>query len=229
MDTELLERKFSKVGIPVRVLPDRSWFGIDVGRNAAREWIALSPGEADVQVIDADAVHHQVLLLVKSVDGLGRRTKEKILAGRDERSLFAVRVFGGPRRTLNTVAAAHEALMPEPLRGTGSHGRRVPRYRRPRPVRQGDWFFLPCPGLPRDMPGAVRKGRLGIVGGRFHVADLLLGDPRTIRLPTFSLLPVHRVYARGFVRHPEHRPLHLPCWHEVFPNMAGRSAGGYVD
>jgi hypothetical protein len=37
------------------------------------------------------------------------------------------------------------------------------------------------------------------------------------------------VFARGFVRHPEHKPIHLRSWHLVLPNSASKAMGWTVD
>ena len=58
--------------------------------------------------------------------------------------------------------------------------------------------------------------------------DQVLGNPNHL----FGGAPGWRtgaVFARGFVRHPEHKPLNLRCWHRIFINTAGVVAGGSVD
>ena len=230
---EILERKFREVGVPLHLVADRSWFTITVGRNRTGEWITLSPGDAEVVVMDADREHHQLLLLAKTSDAYGGRTKQKILCGQDERSLFTVAVPGLGGAAVNTVAAAHEALKPAEIRTAESREatRRRPR-RRGRGlafVRQGDWFFVPHPDLPLDLPGARKRVHLGRGGGNSHVVDYLRGDERQFYSQFARSFGSGPVYARGFVRHREHRPIHLRCWHEVFPNTAIRAPGGYND
>lgn len=229
MSPELLERKFDEVGVPLELVPDREWFAINVGRNRAGEWITLSPGDAEVEVMDADRAHRQLLLLVKSENAFGRRGKSKILCGRDERTLFAVTVPGQLRSPVNTVAAAHEALKPAELRIAATRAGRGPRHRRPKFVRQGDWFFVPRPDLPRDLLGTRKKVHLGNTGGNPHIVDYLRGDERRFRDWLGRELAWGPVLARGFVRHRDHRTIHLRCWHEVFPNAASSAPGGYAD
>jgi len=226
MNPDLLERKFREVGVPLRLDNDRSWFGINVGRHRDREWIALSPGDSSVEVMDSDGDHRQLLLLVRETDGWGRPSKSKILCGRDESSLFSVRVTGS--RVINTVAAAHEALKPVELRSAPG-ARRGPRYRNPRVIRQGDWFFVPRPDLGRqEWPGSQRNARLS-TGGNPHIVDYLHGETRNLFRPPSFFWDRGFVFARGFVRHKDHRTISLPYWHRVLPNSAGVAPGGYLD
>lgn len=228
---EVLERRFREIGVRFELSDRRPWFGIAVGRDRGGERIVLTPGESSVQVIDADREQEQLLLLVKDRDGYGRRTTQQILCGRDERSLFAVRVparFGAP---VNKVAAAHQALKPAEIRAAeaGEGRRRGPRRRRRGPafVRQGDWFFVPLPHLPPDLIGMRKRVRLGRGGGNAHVVDYLCGDEHQFN--QFAGFFPRAVVARGFVRHREHRPIHLRCWHRVLPNAANSAPGGYND
>lgn len=215
MSPDLLERKFRDAGVRLRLAMGLDWFAIAVGRGRGGEFVALAPGDAEVEVVAVDRARAQLVLLVRTVDGVGRRAKRWFLCGRDEGSLF---VAGVPRPAgvaLNSVAAAHEALKPEILRRRGREF-----------VRQGDWFFLPRPDLPLDLGGARRRVRLGRWRGNPHVVDHLLGDERQFS-PWFFRAGRGTVLARGFVRHRQHRPLHLRCWHEVLPNAAvGAVAGG---
>ena len=227
MTTELLERKFRDVGVPLQLL-DHSWFGINVRRGAAGERIALSTGDSSVEVMDADRDHAQLLLLIKTDWGSGRTRKSKILCGRDERSLFAVGVRSTIGVPVNSVATAHEALKPPELREPEG-GRRRRGHRRQRPpdfVRQGDWFFVPHPSIPLQTSGIRKRQRLAQVGGNAHLVEYLLGDPRTLISPWPGVAPHGVVYARGFVRHPEHRTIRLRGWHRVLPNLETHSASG---
>lgn len=238
MSSDVLERRFREAGVPLRLESDRRWFGVRVGRSTSKEWISLSPGDSEVTVMDAEPELRQLLLLVKDTDGLGRRSTQKFLCGQDERNLFAVRVtrYRGP---LNRVLDAHEALKPEALRNPErsrrprmrrGQRRRPPRYRDPGFLRQGDWFFEPRPWIEHDCPGIQRRVRLGFSGGNAHLVDYLLGNPRDLfAAPRPSWMSGGRVFARGFVRHREHRPIHLRCWHLVYPNSAAQAFGGPVD
>ena len=226
MNLDILKRKFREVGVPLELRPERDWFGINVGRDRGREWINLAIGDSSVEVMNADADHRQLLLLVKAQNAWGGESKRKILCGRDEISLFSVQVTGpGP---INTVAAAHEALKPVELRAPPGK-RRGPRYRDPQVIRQGDWFFLPRPDLGCEAwPGTRKNARLSN-GGNPHIVEYLHGPIDEVFIRPSLFTERGHAFARGFVRHQDHRPIRLPCWHRVLPNAAMPAPGGYVD
>jgi hypothetical protein len=235
MSWDPIERRFREIGVPVR-FADRGWFAVDVDRTGGRERITLSPGDAELHVMDVDPEHRQLLLQVRrGPDWAGRPTPaRKVLVGHDERQLFTVDVPGW-RRPVNTVAAAHDALKPEAVREAERYGRAGRRRRggprRPRGarvLRQGDWFFLPCPWIEAPY-GNRQRVRLG--GRNPHVIAELLGNPNDLgaRGDPWRFGPPNPVFARGFVRHREHKPLNLRCWHRILHNTAGRVEGNYAD
>lgn len=229
MSREQIEREFRVIGVRLHLEGEWSHFAIGVSRDRPGERITLSPGKASVQVIDVDRGHAQLLLLVRTADPGRRWATQKILCGRDERSLFAVRVpvrFGA---TVNSVTAAHEALKPEELRAAGPRTGRRSGRRGPAFVRQGDWFFVSRPHLPHDLLGARKRVRLNRGSGNSHVVDLLCGDERQFYSWFGRGVRPGPVFARGFVRHHEHRPIRLRCWHQVFPNAALGQSGGFDD
>ena len=237
VSTEVIERRFREAAIPLRLESRWSWFSVRADRSGARERIRLTPGDAEITVLDLDRELRQLLMLVRDKDGYGRPSKEKYLCGQDERSLFAVRV-GTLDNPLNSVAQAHEALKPYDLRHPRvrrrnrmrrGQRRRPPRYLEPRVVRQGDWFFDPNPAMELDRYRPTRRNvRLGNWGGNPHVVEYLIGNPFELFRPSRWPYGGH-VYARGFVRHPEHKPIHLRCWHRVLPNAASQAMGWAVD
>ena len=239
MSNEAIERRFREAEVPLLLESSRSWFSVRVDRSGARERILLAPGDSEVTVLDADRDLRQLLILVRDQDSYGRTSKAKYLCGQDERSLFAVSV-GTRDNPLNSVREAHEALKPwdlrqqEPRRTRGvrrGQRRRPPRYLAPRVIRQGDWFFEPRPWMERNGWYDVRRNfRLGNAGGNPHVVEYLLGNPNEIfRTSRWSLWQSGLVFARGFVRHREHKPIHLRCWHRVLPNSASQAVGWAID
>ncbi|HEY2748393.1 MAG TPA: hypothetical protein VGL86_27405 [Polyangia bacterium] len=153
--------------------------------------------------------------------------KRHFLVGRDERQLFMCRL----PRACTTVAEAHEAL-------------RVPAARLDarsvleRAIRQGEWFFVPAEPevearLEDELGRGVVERHRGVAISRFiprpgkpHIVDELL-DAR-------DAAGNREVYARGRVRHPDHRTVRLYRWYRVFRNREveeGRSpfGGGWID
>ncbi|MGQ0703590.1 MAG: hypothetical protein ACT4PM_10705 [Gemmatimonadales bacterium] len=223
MSWEAVERRFRETGVPLRLV-EGPWFRIEVGRGLARERaraerIELAPGDAEVQVLDTDRERQQVLLLVTDTDGWRKPLKRKILCGRDERFLFVVTVPNPFGMAVNSVAAAHEALKPAEIREAGERGRWL---------RQGEWFFVPYPWIPLDSTGARKRVRLGLPNP--HVVQYLWGNPSDLGGGFGSWRrEIRPVFARGFVRHRDHKPLHLRVWHRVYRNSAGQAPGTFYD
>ncbi len=219
MSWEVIERRFREAGVPVR-RREAFWFRADVDREGPREWIRLALADAEVQVIDTDPGHRQVLLLVHEPNRAPRMRAQKILCGRDEQHLFVVGVPNPAGVAVNSVAAAHRALKPPELQEAERRNRKV--------VRQGEWFFEPWPQVTWELSAVRRRVRLG--GRNPHIVDHLSGDTRQFFVGAWwgdrNFAPV---LARGFVRHRDHRPLNLRCWHRVLRNTGIPLSGDYQD
>jgi hypothetical protein len=139
--------------------------------------------------------------------------ERRYLCGMDDVRLFIAQVQTG-----TTVAEAHESLKPRAVKDAELRWPGLVR-------RQGEWFFLPLAeqeqgGLTTRLdqdPKAIKLRRPVGPGRRPHVADEVVrverritGKRRTRRLET--------VYARGTVRHLDHRPLALDTWRRVIRN-----------
>lgn len=163
-------------------------------------WAPLDPG---VRVLSEDR-HRRV------IESFTPERKRHFLCGRDESHLFIAQL----PRAAHTVDDAHRALAPSFPTEYG--------VRRASDVlRQGEWFLLPV--LSREAreidavpPTEVRRG-VGVAAaarlaraGRAHVAD------EVIVLSAERGAP--RIYARGALRHPDHRTVTLRGWHRVIPN-----------
>jgi hypothetical protein len=143
-----------------------------------------------------------------------RRTASALrryLCGMDECHLFIAEFAGG-----TTVSDAHRLLKPEAVRDAD---RSAPG----RTLRQGEWFLVAPSAVERrlvelrlsESPYLVhRRESLG-GNGRPHIADEVL-----------RLAP-DRVYARGALRHPDHKTLILDGWRRVHRNaeVHGSAAG----
>jgi hypothetical protein len=228
MSSDLLIRKFRDIGVRACVNPGYIAFTIRVARDRSGEHFVIGTGEADVDVLDVNRDLSQLLIVTRSVGRAGRRSKEKLLCGRDERHLFAAAVPNLPWPVVSTVRAAHEALKPAALRRARGESpyRRSPRDRY---IRQGDWFFVPRPDVGDHIAGARKNVRLGRAFGKSHIVEHLVGEPSRFYGWFSSPFGSGAVLARGFVRHPDHRTIRLRGWHSVFPNSAGSSWGLPVD
>src|SRR5260370_4490641 len=149
MTTEVLRRHFSRMGARLKVRGPGARQGekvrIDVGRDRDGELFdvrcqdGLMPEILDVQ---PDARH--LVLMVR--DG---STKNKFLLGHDERHWFAA---AAPGDNVRDVRTAIETLRPSEAAGRNA-------------IRQGEWFFVPMPGVDGFAGVIHRNERLSRGGG----------------------------------------------------------------
>lgn len=252
MSSSLL-RPFESAGLRL-ALPDRPLqplapeiFQMDIHRERGPETFRLWKGHPgnSVRVADTDKGRRQLVLLVQEpsrrfeekVAKLGRdappsrfqvlrmvketsaswvferwtpSTMRRYLCGMDERHLFIAEVAGG-----TTVRDAHRLLKPEAVR-------EADRSTPGRTLRQGEWFFVrPSPAERRLLELRIAESPYLLLrrepmggNGRPHVAD------EVVRLDP------GRVYARGGVRHPDHRTLMLAEWRRVHRNTEVQAPQG---
>jgi hypothetical protein len=113
-----------------------------------------------------------------------------LLVGCDERQLFMCEL----PKPCTSIKQAHEALRPKSL------------PKDEKVIRQGEWFFVPAGDL---TPGVIHRNaainRFIPRAGKPHVVDEIgIADG---------------IYARGAVRHPDHKTIKLRGWHRVVKNL----------
>ena len=124
------------------------------------------------------------------------------------------------------------------LRPTEVEGREV--------IRQGEWFFVPAPEVHEDARVIYRNEPLSRGGGsKPHICEELMRssgtavmvssayptgltepeykrlidtDPKARRMSWRRMVRDAEVYARGDVRHRDHKTIHLDGWHRVYMN-----------
>ena len=173
--------------------------------------------------------------------------KEKFLCGHDERSWFVAAI--PERAPVSSVRTAFEALRPravqEAIEQAGVPTRKRDRRRNAACIRQGEWFFVPCPGLKVDPQRVLRKEPLRRGAGKPHLCELLYrtggtsvwvcnrhpngltdaqyetvvkADPEARKWGWRRMVRDPEVYVKGRVVHPDHKTVVLDPWHRVFPN-----------
>ena len=260
MDVALLTKHFARIGARLRVADPAPVWGrravsdgvaLDVRTDARGEYFEVrtaAGSDPELEAVDIRPENRHLLLLLRRDDG-----KSKFLCGHDERHWF---VAGVPEAAAaGTVRQAMDALKPREVHAAqvAAGVRGDARYRRKNAayLRQGEWFFLPEPGLVidprlvlRDEPltrGAGSKPhRLEYcyrVGGEAvwvcprrpngiteaEYKKLLARNPAAAG---WGWVPMRRnpgVYARGRVRHADHATITLPGWHRVVMNTEGQS------
>jgi len=258
MNTDPLETPFARIGARLKVTAEPSRRGrpadvvtLDVGADRRGEFFEiLRPPEvaAALEVLDVRPADRHLLLLVREAG-----QKNKFLCGHDERHWFVAAL--PENAAVGTVPQAKEALKPaavhaaqarQRLNGAARARRKNAAYRR-----QGEWFFLPEPGLVVDEKLVLRDEPLVRGnGGKPHWADfcyrsggetvyvcprrrngvsaeqynrILASNPRAKGWGWRLMRRDPVVFVRGRVRHPDHKAIVLHGWHRVLMNTEGQS------
>jgi hypothetical protein len=247
---EVLEHRFATIGARVK-MPDGPRLGlptIDIRRDGRGEYFELRfPGggrEVALEVVDIRPSERHLLLLVR--DGAA---KSKFLCGHDERHWFVAAVPEGARGVTG-VREAMRALQPVEVRSAVNRKRPKKPLRRKNEayVRQGEWFFVPEPGMVVDERVVLRDEPITRGRGKPHVVEQVYrfgGEvvyvsrrhPHGLSEAAFARLSEGArrqetwdrmvrnaaVFARGAVRHPDHATIVLRGWHRVAMNTEHRA------
>jgi hypothetical protein len=199
---------------------------IDVSRDRAGEYFDIRRLEGVVpEVLDVQPALRHLVLMVRD-DG----DKNKFLLGRDERHWFAAAV---PGDGVHNVRTAIESLRPPEVEGRKA-------------IRQGEWFFVPAHGV-HDKSGVIYRNEplSRGAGSKPHICEELMRsggvtvmvspayatgileaeynrlvdtDPRVLRMSWRRMVRDAQAYARGEVRHRDHKTIHLDGWHRIYMN-----------
>jgi len=220
-------------------------FVIDVRRRGDGETFEiLKTRNVRLRVLDSMARHHHLLLAAS----LGS-DEDRFLCGHDEQHWFVAGLR--EQTTAANVRAAMDSLKPAFVkilegRKTGRHRRKTDVY-----IRQGEWFFVPCPHASVDADRIQRRRPLiRGSGNKPHICEFMYFDgereyecDRYPKLAFFESeyrkivksrrkakqwgwrqLPYHPdIYVRGSVSHPDHAIIYLECWHRVKLNRENQS------
>jgi hypothetical protein len=258
MDTKLLQKHFGRMGARVSLRSvetngfRRIAAGIDIRQDEDGEYFDIRlPSNATVsyEVVDVDERLRHLLLLAR--DG---NSKNKFLCGHDERHWFVCAV---PGNGIARVRDAMEALQPTEVRlAVGSqvkHKKDRLRRRNEAFVRQGEWFFLPAPGLEATPKWVLKNeplsrgnggkphmcqfvyrtgGQSVMVCNRFpagvsqvEYAKIINANPNARSWNWRAMVRNALVFARGTVRHPDHKTILLNGWHRVLMNTEAEAPG----
>ena len=251
-NVDLLEHKFAKIGARLKGAGDsarrfapESGVVLDVRSDREGEFFEVlgrEGGPAEVEVLDVQPRDRHLLLLVRREAG-----KQKFLCGHDERHWFVAAI--PESAPVGTVRAAKEALKPPEVREAqarqGLDARRGNRRKNAANRRQGEWFFLPAPGLQVDPKLVLRGEPIRRGGGKAHWCEnlyrtggrsvhvcrrhpngvdgatyrrILMDDPDARSWDWRIMVRDAQVYARGRISHPDHRTITLHGWHRVVMN-----------
>ncbi len=218
---------------------------LDIGSDRRGEFfdVRLDTEQATVEVVDVRPLDRHLLLMSRD---LATGEKEKFLCGHDERHWFVAAI--PPGSASNVASAMDALMPAEVARELDRrHVRRQRRHQRRNAafVRQGEWFFVPAEGITVAEHLALRNEPLRRGSGKPHVVDylvrmggetvyvssrrpsglteakyrtLLRQNPDAQRWRWQVMRREATVYAKGRVRHPDHRTVVLADWHRVLMN-----------
>lgn len=244
-----LIKQFARLGAKLELRPQPSGFSVDVTRDRRSTGfaVAVSPGTeasvSDVQPRD----RHLVLVIHEGSGG-----PHKFLCGHDERDWFAAAVpdasvtnVRGAKEALKP-GIVRQAELRQGIKRQHRNRRRNAAF-----VRQGEWFFLPTPDLVVDPLTVLRNEPISRGRGKPHLTEFLVrtgGElvyvsrqyprglsqtsyrrliskkPSLANIPWSTMRHNPSVYVRGRVRHPDHKTIHLDCWHQVVMNTENQAA-----
>jgi hypothetical protein len=248
MDGNHIVRQFERMGARARFAQSGEPSGrvrLDIVRDREGQLFTIDAGRnIEVRVVDTRADQRHLLLFGHD---LGNGEKHKFLCGHDEREWFVAAVPGSPG--VSNVSTAMEALKPPMVRFEQERlGVRTDRRRKRRTeayTRQGEWFFVPRPGVKPASTLVLKNEPMRRGGGKAHWAELLFrtggelvyvshshpnGITENERQQLFrtdaearkrNWITMRRnpeVYVKGRISHPHHATITLECWHQVLMN-----------
>jgi hypothetical protein len=269
MNTKHVESKFAEIGARLKVLEiparqpivfrrlsrpvSRTDYAVDIRSDERGQFFQLRVPDSirhaiEVTVMQAEPKKRHLLLLVRKT--ADKPQLDRFLCGHDEREWFVAAVPGGA----SSVRQAMDALQPPEVRNAlaRSHVSSTKRYARKNRAfrRQGEWFFVPEPGLAVSEKLVLRNEPLRRGSGKPHMVEQLYrtggetvyvcmnhpngitaGDYRELlraspKAAQWSWRVMSRnpgVYVRGTVRHSDHATITLPNWHRVVMNTESQS------
>lgn len=219
------------------------WPRLDVLRDRKGEYFDIAfPKDGSIEVLDFRPKDQHLLLMARTPKG----EKAKFLCGHDERHWFVCAVT--ERAGVRNVITAKRALQPESVQDQIVEKRvktkRQLRRRNKAFTRQGEWFFVKADFVP-PAKEVLHNERLSRGwGSKPHVVDFVfryggtlvyvhnrhapsgitekefLALSETVRkeFGWSRMMRDAQVYAKGRVRHSDHKTVVLKGWHRVFMN-----------
>jgi len=243
-----VEPKFEKMGARIQFNHLTSRFRgldyrLDVSKDKEGEYFNFQIAEdvaVTFEIADLKPKDRHLLLFVRDE----AKTITRFLCGHDERHWFVAPVPGNA----TSVEQAKESLKPAAVRESqvrkGVSSKEKNKRKNAGFIRQGEWFFVPVSIQPDSML-VLRNEPLRRGGGTAHIVeelyreggttvhvsrefpngltdkqykDLLKKEPEKKNLSWQVMRRNPTAYARGKIRHPDHKTIELNGWHRIHQN-----------
>ncbi|MEO5366955.1 MAG: hypothetical protein H7831_11535 [Magnetococcus sp. WYHC-3] len=258
----MIETAFEDIGARVKIEETKKDLVVNVLRDKKGEYFSIRVPDRDIkiQVVSKEEDLRHLLLHIQ--DG---KNKSKILCGHDERQWFCSEVRReGVSTVRDAMEALKPTVVKEKQKNVRVKDRN--KRKNEVMMRQGEWFFVPEPGVEFEesvilknepirrsmrnkahvLEECVRVGGQSVyvsshTGSRvFTEAEYRRELKNNPDAKNYNWRPMKRnamVYARGSVRHKDHRTIELQGWHrveinlEIAENWRGRRSGviGFLD
>ena len=241
--------------VKLEIIPATTWRsrpGIDIGRDKSGEFFDIkiaSGDEVNYEIVDLQKDLRHLLLMARREE-----SKEKFLCGHDERHWFVCAVPGtGVANVENAMEALQPTFVRwQVSRKIKRHKNRFER-RNEAFTRQGEWFFVPFPELVFNAKQIHKNEPISRgFGSKPHVCEEVFRNrgesvmvciyyPSGVSIKQYNAILKQNpkanrwnwqmrqinasVYARGAVRHPDHKTIYLDGWHQVFMNTEREAPG----
>ena len=190
-----------------------------------------------VTFLHAAHLERHLLLLVNGTD--------RLLCGHDERHWFVASVAGAVTTVSAALESLKPAEVVQAQQHTRLRPKELCRRANRAFLRQGEWFFLPMKNIQTDPRLIFRNEPIQRGGSKPHLVEelfryggetvyvssrfpngltheqysaLIAKNPEQANQPWRLMTRNAAVYARGTVRHPDHKTIRLRGWHRVVMN-----------
>jgi hypothetical protein len=200
-----------------------------------------------VDILQARPAEKHLLLMVRRE---GEREIDRFLCGHDEREWFVAAVPGSVSTVDAAMESLKPVEVRQAQAMASLNGRERKRRKNRAFRRQGEWFFVPQPDLMMDESLALPWEPIARSGGKPHLVqflhrtggeivyvsrfgrqqlneadyrNLIQRDPKAKKLGWQQRFVNAGVFAKGEVRHRDHRTVVLREWHRVLMNTENKS------
>jgi hypothetical protein len=227
-------------------------YSLDIERDRAGEQFVLTVPESiefDVEftILQAKPKQRHLLLMARRDQ---HSDIDRFLCGHDEREWFVAAVPGAVSTVSDAMESLKPLAVINAQSRAGLDARHRHRRKNKAFRRQGEWFFLPMDELEVEPAMVLRNEPIARSGGKPHMVaelyrsggehvhvcdryprgvsskrrkEILRRRPRARSWNWKVMVRNSQVYARGDIRHPDHRTITLHGWHAVLMNTENQS------